>query len=127
MQHINVLTLFISKIPKNEETSSQIRRTNFKMLFQLQNLSKTALFVVFLQRYEQEWKLLFVMHMSYYVLVILLINIPICIWFTIESIIYNIVTISCNILGICTGIFTIVRTIIIIKVDIPIFKSGRVI
>lgn len=44
MQYVNVLTLFISRIPKSEETSGQIRRTRFKMLFQLPNLSKTALF-----------------------------------------------------------------------------------
>jgi len=44
VQHVNVLTLFISKIPRNKETSGQIRRTNFKIPFQLPNLSKTALF-----------------------------------------------------------------------------------
>jgi len=42
VQHVNILTLFISSIPKKKETSGQIRRTKFKMPFQLPNLSKTA-------------------------------------------------------------------------------------
>lgn len=44
MQHVDVLTLFISKIQKNKETSGQIRRTKFKIPFQLPELSKTAFF-----------------------------------------------------------------------------------
>ena len=46
VQHVNVLTLFISKIPKTKETSGQIRRTKFKISFQQPNLSKTASFLI---------------------------------------------------------------------------------
>ena len=60
VQHVNVLTLFISMVPKNKETSGQIRRTKFKIPFQSPNLSKSASSCFLLQRYYKDTHSMFV-------------------------------------------------------------------
>lgn len=52
-----------------------------------------------------------------------LVDIPIRIWFTVECVIYHIIRISCDILGIMSFVFTIMGPIVIFKIVVVFFHN----